>query len=171
MSPDPYDYNPYASPTQPSGVPAPELPRFRPLAVLVGWLADVGASVVGGVVVGMIAAGILIRQGLPPDRLQAELLSMDWVKWMGLLVGTCGTIFGGYVGAWMGKDFPLRHALAVGILGLLTGLGAMLVLPHAQPTWIDLVGVVIGVPAALLGGYMRAARVAAIAARTPPPSY
>ena len=148
--------NPYSPPQTPSE-PIPEVPRFRPLAVVVGWLTDISFSCVTGLVVGIVAAVPLIMQGTPPERLQAELNNMTWVHGVGVLLGCCGTVLGGFVAAWIGKDFPLRHAFAVAMVSLLTALALIVPFPHMQPLWVSVTGLALVVPAGLLGGYLRSA--------------
>lgn len=147
--------NPYASPD--AGLDS-EGPRMRPLAVLVGFLVDFGSSLAAGVVLGIVAAAVVMSRGVPLDRLENAMNSLVWVQVGGLLVGFCGTTLGGYVAARMGKVLPLRHALATGLISVLLGLVTIVLFPDSQPMWVSLVGLALVLPAAALGGYLRASK-------------
>lgn len=157
MQPDPHESNPYASSTLAADAKDKQTPGFRPLAVLVGFLADIGFSLVVGTVVGMAAAIVVLDKGIGPERLQEEIQKLQWVQIIGLILGMCGTAFGGFIGAWMGRVRPLMHAFAVGVLSMMFGVVAVLLLPDAQPTWVSITGFAFTLPAALLGGLLRAA--------------
>ena len=137
---------------------ARDVPRFRPLAIVVGWLADTAFSFITGIVTGISAAVLLIRQGTPPDQVQDHLNNnLTWLLGLSVL-GCCGTILGGYVAAWMGKAFPLRHGFAVGMLSILSSLLILVLSPRTQPLWFSVAGLALTVPAGLLGGYLWAVR-------------
>ena len=72
-----------------------------------------------------------------------------------------GTI-GGYVTAWLAPDRPVFHALALGIVGfLLSTMGAVATWnrgPEFGPAWYPMALVVISIPCALLGGFLRSRR-------------
>src|SRR5262249_4624257 len=69
-----------------------------------------------------------------------------------------GTI-GGYVTARLAPDRPLRHALALGIIGLLLSSAGLLATwnkgPEFGPRWYPLALVFIAIPCACLGGWLR----------------
>ena len=150
--------NPYTSPEHQAEL-VPEAPRFRPLAIVIGSLADITFTLVTNGVLGVIVGVLLIRQGVRVDRLEAELNNMMWVHGAGVLLGCCGTFLGGYVAASISKSFPLRHAFAVAVLSVLIGLVQIVLLPEMQPLWVGVASLTLAVPAALLGGYLRATRV------------
>jgi hypothetical protein len=70
-----------------------------------------------------------------------------------------GTI-GGYVVARLAPDRPIAHALILGIIGLLlSSAGAFATWnqgPEFGPRWYPLALVVVSLPCALLGGFLRA---------------
>ena len=154
------DHNPYQPPTESAADSHPEAPRFRPLAVFIGWLADVGFTMVTSIGLGVVAGVWLIVQGIPPEQLQSAMNNIPWVHGVGLLFGACGTLLGAYIAAWMGRTMPLAHATAVGIVSLLTGLVPLLLLPEMQPVWVGIAGTLAVIPAALFGGWLRARRAA-----------
>ncbi len=126
------------------------------MAVFVGWLVDEAASAVGGFAIGILYAIANIAAGARPEKLQAMLAASEPMHVAELLVGALATALGGYVAAWMGRVFPLRHAFALGIVSLCSGLIWWALFPKSMSLGHGLVCLVITVPAALLGGYVRA---------------
>jgi len=70
-----------------------------------------------------------------------------------------GTI-GGYVAAWLAPDWPIAHALALGVIGLLLSSAGAIASwsqdPEFGPKWYPLALVVVSLPCACLGGFLRA---------------
>lgn len=155
MKPAEHPDNPY---TPPSAEPLRAPRRFRFLAVLAGWVTDVACTVGGTLVLGLVVGMALGARGIPAERVDAILDCAPWFDALGQLVGSMSTCLGGYVAARMAKGFPLRHAFAVGMASLLTGLVPTVLVPDAQPLWTSVAGLVVAIPAALLGGAMSAAR-------------
>jgi hypothetical protein len=160
--PSPADINPYASPSAASANAPfePERPSFRILAVVVGCLVDIFSSTVAGVAFGMIVGIVLVVQGVRLEQIQQVFSNSAAVQFIGLLIGACGSILGGYVAAWMARQRELLHALATGIASLTIGI-AMLSLqflspiPVAQPVWTTIMAFILTVPAAICGGWLR----------------
>jgi ABC-type nitrate/sulfonate/bicarbonate transport system permease component len=71
-----------------------------------------------------------------------------------LLVVLCGwalgSLLGGAVATWMGRQPLYRHALIVGVLVTLGAIANNLMLP--PPLWFWVVGVILPIPAAAAGG-------------------
>ena len=69
-----------------------------------------------------------------------------------------GTI-GGYVTARLAPDRPLRHALVLGIIGFFLSSAGLLATwnkgPEFGPRWYPLALVLIAIPCACLGGWLR----------------
>lgn len=160
--PSPADINPYASPSAASANAPfePERPRFRILAVVVGSLVDIFSSTVAGVAFGMAVGIFLVVQGVGLEQIQQVFSNSTAVKLIGLLIGACCSILGGYVAAWMARQRELLHALATGIASLTIGM-VMLSLqylspvPATQPVWITIIAFILTVPAAICGGLLR----------------
>ena len=163
--PSPADINPYASPSAASSiglVEQPERPRFSFLAVIVGWLVDVVSTMVAGLLFGMVLGVFLVVQGTPVQRIQQVLSDSTAFVLASLLIGTCGSILGGYVAAWIARQRELRHALATGIASLTYGFAMLLLqslspipLFQPQPLWISIIAFALTVPAATCGGWLR----------------
>ena len=64
------------------------------------------------------------------------------------------TIIGGYVTAKLAPRSPMRHALALGVLGTIVGIaGAIATIPmHLGPSWYPIALAVTGLPCCWIGG-------------------
>jgi hypothetical protein len=154
------DINPYASPSHMAAIAEPERPRFRIVAIIVGCLVDIASSVVAGILLGIVLGMVLIAQGASLQQMQQALSTSASVLVGGLLIGTCGSILGGYVAAWMAGQRELQHALATGLLSVTLGIAMMVLhslspIPVTQPTWLNITAFMLTVPAAVFGGWLR----------------
>ena len=64
-------------------------------------------------------------------------------------------VAGGYIAARLAPSAPMRHALALGIVGLVLSIGGVAVAvakPELGPMWYPVVLLVVAVPCAWLGG-------------------
>ena len=69
------------------------------------------------------------------------------------------SIFGCYLAARLAPDHPMRHALALGVIGVIISLAGALATWNANlgPQWYALGLVVVSLPCAWLGGRLRVA--------------
>jgi hypothetical protein len=65
-------------------------------------------------------------------------------------------VAGGYVTAWIARQSPVRHAIAMGVIELALTLWAMQAAVTNAPLLNWVIGIVTVVPAAWLGGLLRA---------------
>ena len=99
---------------------------------------------------------IMHATGIYPPWFQPMATSL-WLLAIGyrMLDGTIG----GYVAARLAPDRPMAHALVLGIIGLfLSSAGAIASWnkgPEFGPRWYPLSLVVLSMPCALFGGYLR----------------
>jgi hypothetical protein len=63
---------------------------------------------------------------------------------------------GGYVTAWIARRAEVRHAAVMGVIEAAMTVAAMMALPGHAPVWSWIAGIVLVVPAAWLGGLVRA---------------
>lgn len=63
-----------------------------------------------------------------------------------------GSLVGGVVAAWIGSNSPLAHALVVGGLLTLAGIGNNLMIP--PPTWFWIASLLVMLPAAYVGALL-----------------
>jgi len=67
-----------------------------------------------------------------------------------LVGGSLTTVFAGYLAGLIGKEAPYLNAGCMGVFGAALGI----YLAGDYPLWFDLGGVLITIPAALLGAYL-----------------
>jgi hypothetical protein len=116
-------------------------------AVLVGVVADIAASIAGGVVIGVL----LVAQGTPPHAVGALMLEPMGMA-LGLVLGFGSTVFGGFAAGRAAGHSEVFHGGLVGVIGLLVGL---LFTSH-YPLWYNVVCFGGMVPCAMLGGWLAA---------------
>jgi hypothetical protein len=119
----------------------------------------IGAVFAGLLVVVILDVGIDVvmhKTGVYPPWFQPMRTSL-WL--LAIAYRTCDGILGGYVVGWLAPDRPVRHALVLGIIGLvMSTLGVIATLgkgPEFGPKWYPLALVVLAVPNALIGGLLR----------------
>ena len=62
---------------------------------------------------------------------------------------------GGYVTALVAKRAELKHALALGVLGLALSIFATVQNAETMPLWWQIISLILIVPFVILGGYLR----------------
>jgi len=124
------------------------------MVVLRGALAVLaGIGVFTLALLGMNAAGSAIV-GAEPEWINRSTTTQ--VLWA--FGNAVSMIAGGYVAAWLAPGARVAHAVIVGTIQTGLTLAAFLTLRNtATPTWLWVVGMVLTVPAAWLGGRLRAA--------------
>jgi len=123
-------------------------------------LRRIGAVVAGLVLVVILDTAIDVfmhATGIYPPWFQPMRTSL-WLLAMSYRM-IDGTI-GGYVAAWLAPNRPIAHAFALGIIGFLLSIAGALATwskgPEFGPKWYPLALVVVSLPCALLGGFLRA---------------
>ena len=126
--------------------------NFR--AIFYGVLIDILGSVCVGVFLGLsFTVFLLIRHDLSPSRV-VEIRDGVFIKSVGLFGTSLTTCFGGYVATRLSASKSLANAFVVGLISL--GFGAILsvIFPGATPTWKQIIGAALTIPASLLGGFI-----------------
>lgn len=72
-----------------------------------------------------------------------------------LLLGLAFTVLAGFVAGAIAGRAEVKHAMALGIAGLVLSLGSMIYYFGRQPLWFQLAGLILVLPASVLGGYLR----------------
>lgn len=123
-------------------------------------LAGVAADWVGTL---LTAPFLGVAFGLGPDtpdsRIQEVLAAPEFIL-SATVHGSFFTALGGYVAARLATGDPLRHAAVVGALALVFA-ALMATSPGEGPEpawWVDALGYLLAVPAALAGGWLGARR-------------
>jgi peptidoglycan/LPS O-acetylase OafA/YrhL len=119
---------------------------------------------IGAVIAGFLAVGILDTSidvvlhatGIYPPWF-TPMATPLWFLAIGYRL--VDGVIGGYIAAWLAPDRPVKHALALGVLGLLMSIAGVLATwnkgPEFGPKWYPLALVVIALPCALIGGKLR----------------
>ena len=129
--------------------------RFSVKAIVLGALAMFSLDLLTGIVSIMVFGGGGLRAGASQDEIKAvaELARQsDGYLFTTLVFGTLTTVFGGYVAARVTTQLPLLNACALGVVAL--GTGILLSGQNEGPMWLDIVGTISTVPAAIVGGYL-----------------
>ena len=75
---------------------------------------------------------------------------------------TLAGVVGGYTAAALAPLQPLRHAIALGFIGLALSMTGAIVMWGVGPAWYPIALAVLALPSAWLGGRLRAAPVRAV---------
>jgi hypothetical protein len=129
--------------------------RISLKAVLIGF----GASLLLDALIGTILLAILGGDAFVEGRseqqvteaMQGSTSSLAFLL-CSVVLGSLTTVVGGYLAAHIAKSYPYFNALALGLLGAAFGL---LFWPQ-YPLWFNLLGLLLVVPAALLGAHLLA---------------
>jgi hypothetical protein len=117
------------------------------------------AAVLAGIIV-LILLSFLIERTVGTALMQAlDLEKADVAMRLFVVLQTLGCmVAAGYVCAWIAPRAKAKHAIVMGVIQLLLTVYAMVALPSYGPLWITVVGIVLLVPAAWLGGWLRERR-------------
>lgn len=143
--------DPYLPPEAPLGDRGDRRRGSTLWAVFLGVVTDIGGS---------MAAGILMLvlyplTGAPMPGGDRSVAPVDGYLWASLAVGLCFTALGGYVAARAANNREYYHALLVGVASLLIGELAIGLSNEGYPLAQRLIGDMLVIPAALMGGHQR----------------
>jgi len=127
---------------------------IKPKAVLIGVLTAMGGYTLVGLFLGII---IVIIAAIGHDMSPAYLTALRGnisVRLVGLMGATLSTCLGGYVAARIARSSIFWNSFAVGCLLLTLMITLAVLWPTLTPPWKLLIGLVVTIPAALLGGYI-----------------
>ena len=112
------------------------------------------AAVLAGIIV-LVLLSFLIERTVGAALMQAlGLEKADVPMRLFVVIQTLGCmVAAGYVCAWIAPRAKTKHAVVMGVIQLLLTIYAMVALPSYGPLWISVVGVILLVPAAWLGGW------------------
>ena len=122
--------------------------------VVLGSLLVIALDLIFGVVMMFSMAQPVLQTGM--TRADASLALADIAKGSQFLIGsvifgTLTTVVGGYVAARIAKRLPYLNSAATGVVGLIfTALYAS----SEYPMWFNIVGLLVVIPASLLGGHL-----------------
>ena len=147
--------DPYRPPGSPVRDPQVAPPRSTPLAILLGFLVDIGGTMVFSVVAATVASISLVQSGVGTEDLGRALGESATFQVVGLAGGLLCTVLGGYVAARFANRGEYATAFAVGLASLVFGEAMMLFSAQTTALWLRLAGDVLVIPAAVLGGHLR----------------
>lgn len=147
--------NPYTPPSAPVGDRGPERTGSTWKAVLLGVTTDLFGTTIAGMVLLVLFSGMLVAQGRTPEEISPMLLQSNQYLFLSLALGLSFTALGGYVAARVANHREYWHALIVGVIVLIIGEIMVSGDPTGMPLSIRIIGDLLVVPAALLGGHMR----------------
>ena len=75
-----------------------------------------------------------------------------------IIVSFLAGIIGGYAAARIAGQKETWHALALGVVTMIVGIGAMLLLPNNVPFFTGLIISILFIPSTYIGGYLRGLR-------------
>lgn len=147
-------------PVEPQGI----LEGINWRAVLLGAIVDIVLTIFAGTIFIFWAAG---PDAFSPDEdvakqaIDAALLSPEFLLYA-FVTGLFATAIGAYVGARRAGVFHVRHGGWIAICSALCSL-LFLLIPGATsapnlPLWYDALGLILMLPAGLLGGWLAEAR-------------
>jgi hypothetical protein len=148
--------DPYRPPGAPVKDPQAQRTRPAPLAILLGFIVDVGGTMVFSLAAGTIASIMLVSGGTVPEDLPFALERSATFQLTSLAGGLACTALGGYVAARFANRSEYATAFAVGLASLVFGEAMVMFTGQTAALWLRLLGDALVIPAALLGGHLRA---------------
>lgn len=148
--------DPYRPPGARVKDPQSQQTRPAPLAIALGFIVDVGGTMVFSLAAGIVASMLLVSGGTAPEDLALALEQSVTFQLTSLAGGLACTVLGGYVAARFANRSEYATAFAVGLASLVFGEAMFLFAGQIAPLWLRLLGDLLVIPAALLGGHLRA---------------
>lgn len=122
--------------------------------VLLGILTDIGGSIAAGMILLPLFAGGNVSEQMSPediDEVIKQITQNGWFLITNFIVGLSCSALGGYVAARVAKQEIYLNAGLVGLFGVLVG---SLNLSSEYPIWFNVGGLLLVIPAALLGAQL-----------------
>jgi len=121
---------------------------IRIKAIVLGFVTDLGGSLVVGIGYGVVLGISMAVKGIPPEEI-ATLLQGPITLIPGLVFGFGFTLLGGYVAGRIAKHSEILHGGIVGLIGILLGV----LFCGSLPLWYNIISFAGVVPVGMLGGY------------------
>src|SRR5688500_16255110 len=115
------------------------------------------AIVVGFVLIGAVSVGThaALSNAIPGYANSAGMPSTPQYLMLSLVVIGVIAVAGCYLTARLAPDRPMRHALILGVLGLLFNIFGTMQTWNAAPVWYHVIALALVMPYAWLGGRIR----------------
>ncbi len=124
--------------------------NLRVKAIIIGFIVDIGASLVFSIGAAVIVVIVYVAMGKNINTLAADYYSNIPMMAGSLIVGLAFSALGGFVAGHYAKGAEMPNAATVGMLTLLFGL----LFYSSLPAWYSLASAVLAIPATCLGGYI-----------------
>lgn len=125
-------------------------------AILLGLAVDIGGTIVAGTAIATAWGVVLGAGGAGTEDIDRFFRESSAFQWAGLSIGLAFTGLGAYVAARIANRAEYRFALMLGLCSLAFGeivLGGMS--DASYPEWARVLGNVLMLPVAFLGGHLR----------------
>ncbi|MGH3738559.1 MAG: hypothetical protein ACRDT6_23585 [Micromonosporaceae bacterium] len=121
---------------------------------------SIGAVLAGLVIIVALSNGtdtILEATGVFPsiEEQQKHGLTTGWMVTLAFAYRILFMVVGGYFTAALAPNRPTRHAIILGIIGIIMGTIGAAVAWNITPAWFSIGLVVLGLPCVWLGGKLR----------------
>ena len=103
------------------------------------------------VIFAIIYSIFLAQQGYSPDEIESMMTTSSLVYLVSLMLGLGCTVLGRFVCARIAKREEVKHSAIMGVAGLVL---ALLSTGGPEPIWYLIIGVILTVPLAVVGGYI-----------------
>jgi len=147
--------NPYTPPGSPVRDPPESKPRSTLGAVLLGLVVDVGATMLLSVVVTSAFAMFFGPSDAKAEDIAAALQGSSGFQLISMVGGLSCTVLGAYVAARFANRAEYATAFAVGVASLVFSEATLIALASDVPLWERLIGDLLVIPAAIVGGHLR----------------
>ncbi|HET9425627.1 MAG TPA: hypothetical protein VFO55_09665 [Gemmatimonadaceae bacterium] len=120
-------------------------------------MRSVWAILAGFILIGVLGFGTdAIMKAMSPWAFnESGGTSNIWILIVQMLYSAVYGVVGCYVAARLAPSHPMRHALILGLIGLLAGGYANFLLWGHVPAWFPIINVLLIMPLAWLGGRLR----------------
>jgi hypothetical protein len=119
-------------------------------------LKSIGAVAAGFAAVLVLSVGtdvVLEKTGVFPNP--SEALFTSWMLALALAYRSIYSIFGGFLAALLAPGRPLRHAIILGLIGLVFAAVGTLANHDKGPLWYPIALIVLTLPTVWLGAVLR----------------
>jgi len=127
--------------------------RINIKAVVLGFLATIALDAVVSVVLLAVFGGDIFAEGRSDqefkDAIRATTTTVPYLVFS-FILGSMTTVIGAYLAARIAKRYPYFNALGLGLLGV----AWELLFWSDLPLWLNLLGIVLAVPTALVGAWV-----------------
>lgn len=113
---------------------------------------SIGAVLAGFIFIGITHTSIdamLESAGVLP---KGNLFVEAWLVLVVIAYRAIFSIVGCYISAWLAPNYPMRHSIALGVLGAILSTIGAITMGNLGPAWYGWTLVIISIPIAWLGG-------------------